>query len=145
MARWQVTAAAGGLLVAVAAFLVWITVEVGGSATLQTSPGIDQSEGRITLAAGVVVVAAAGLLSVRGRAGQWAPLLGVAASILAAIVMFVALVDVQSTAGAALAAGSAVSIGIGVWLTGIGALVALIGFARSVGSILAQDPMGSSG
>jgi len=132
----------GGVTVVVATFLAWVTVVVGpsgplGADALASARGIEQTEGKITLVAGVTIVIAAVALKREDRFADWAPLVGSAAAILAAVVMFLALVDLQAKLAAAVLVGSEVSIGIGVWMTGVGAVVALIGFGRAVGRLQA--------
>ncbi len=143
MNRSHIITALGGAVVVLAAFLVWVSVEVGPNGLLRsdglaTAPGFDQTEGKITLVAGLVIVAAAMALTRGGRISHWAPAIGVAAAIVAAVFMFVTLADLQQKAAAAVVAGSSVSIGIGVWLTGLGAVVALVGFGRSVGDLVGR-------
>jgi len=123
-------------MVVIAAFLAWVSVDVDPNAVARSNPsasapGVDRAEGRVALAAGALIVGAA--LGARGGAKAWALLLGVAASLTAAMSMFVALVDIQATAGAALGTGVAVSIGVGVWMTGVGAVMALAGFGQTAG------------
>ncbi|HDH02620.1 MAG TPA: hypothetical protein ENH15_00055 [Actinobacteria bacterium] len=139
----QLFGAFGGVMVVAATFLAWITVEVGASGVLRSDAlasarGIEQTEGKVALIAGMTIVIAAVALIRTDRFVQWAPLVGSAAAILAAVVMFIALVDIQAKLAAAILVGSEVSIGIGVWLTGIGALVALVGFGRAAGGLQAS-------
>ena len=143
MNRSHIITAFGGGVVVLAAFLGWVSVEVGPSGLLRSdalasASGFDQTEGKITLVAGLVIVATAVALTRHGRLSHWAPLIGVAAAIVAAVLMFVTLADLQQKAAAAVVAGTSVSIGIGVWLTGLGAVLALVGLGRSVGDLVGR-------
>lgn len=138
----QIIGSLGGVTVVFATFLAWVTVEVGPGGALRaeaiaSARGIEQTEGQIALVAGIAIVIAAVALTRNDRFADWAPLVGSAAAILAAVVMFVALVELQGKLAAALLVGSEVSIGFGVWMAGVGALVALIGFGRAVSRLQA--------
>lgn len=121
----------GGAVVVVASFLTWVSVELSGQGLIRAS-GIDQVEGRLTLAAGVVVIAAAVVLLLGGRIGRVMLVVGVAAAMFTAVVMLLELVDVQHRIADGIASGTDVSFGPGLWVTGVGAIIALIGFGRSL-------------
>lgn len=56
-----VLAIAGGVLLAIGSFLTWVTVDVRAQGVSDSGTGIDVDDGWITLAAGIVLVAAGAL------------------------------------------------------------------------------------
>ena len=105
---------AGAVAVIIGSFLDWATA-FGG---LAAKSGMD-GDGVITLVTGIVMLVVAFLLT---RGGG--KLKNIVFGLAAAISLLVAIIDVGSADG--------ISIGIGLWIVAIGAVVAIVGFVREL-------------
>ena len=131
-----------GVLVVIAAFLTWGTIEGFGQSfdingvTGSDLPGDDQTrDGILTL---ILAIAAIGFAVVRafGQLSLTAAIVGAVAGALIVLIAIVDMVDISNT-GDDLPGGGAgieVSIGIGLWLTLVGglamALVSIFGIVK---------------
>ena len=110
---------AGAVAVIIGSFLDWATA-FGG---LAAKSGMD-GDGVITLVTGIVMLLVAFLMT-RGGGKAKNIVFGLAAAI-SLLVAIIDLIDVGST--------DEVSIGIGLWIVAIGAVVAIVGFVRELKS-----------
>lgn len=119
----QAMAVAGGLLLAIGSIMTWISVDLGFQSF--STVGTATIEGKLTLTAGLILIAA-GALAIRGvgplTALNW--LLG-AAAVFGAVVLIAEYVDVQNRIAAADGSGASATIGGGVWIAALGAALAV--------------------
>lgn len=131
MTIWKpALAMVGGLLVLVGSFLTWVTVDLG-FATF-SSTGMETNDGKLTASAAVVILLAGVFLATRGLLGTIAGYVGMLASFFAAIVLANDYLDVRERIADAPAGQATAAIGIGVWLAGIGCLVAISAFVWAI-------------
>ena len=105
---------AGGVLLAVGSFLPWFTHDSLGSVN-----GFDGGDAYFTLAAGVIL-AVLGYMSYSGKSyPSW---IGWVVAGLALVLVIIDYFDISDTAD--LLGGS---VGIGIWIMAVGAIVALVG------------------
>ncbi len=121
----------GGVMVAIGSALTWVTVDVG-FATF-SSTGLDSNDGKLTAAAALVMIAAAILLaSTRDTIRTVAGIAGLAATLFAAIVLINDYLDVRERIANTPADQATAAVGIGVWVSLIGCLLALVAFSRAI-------------
>jgi hypothetical protein len=144
-------AAVGGLLVAVGSFLTWATLTIdatsfGGQKESQSVQGFDASDGKISLAIGVILIVA-GLIAMRSKAAGGRRGMGVLAIIggLAAIALGIfEVMDIKNdldalVTGLGLPDGVAShSTGIGLWIIIAGGVLGLVGGVMTMASAKAM-------
>ena len=114
---------AGGALLIIGSFMTWISVDVGFSSFSAT--GTADIEGKLTAAAGIVVLLVGIVLLTNTALHGMARYLGLAAALFGAIVLLLEYLQVQERIAETDPAVATATVGLGVWVTGIGALVAL--------------------
>lgn len=119
----QLGAVAGGALLVIGSLMTWISVDLGFRAF--SSTGTETTEGKMTLAAGVVLVVL-GLLLVRGIvAGRAVNYLAAATAVFGAVVLLFEYLDVRARVAEADGTVATAAVGVGVWIAALGALLAL--------------------
>jgi hypothetical protein len=153
-----VAAAVGGLLVVVGSFLTWATLTIdatsfGGQKESQSVQGFDASDGKISLAIGVILIVA-GLVAMRSKAAGGRRGMGILAIVggLAAIGLGIfEVMDIKNdldalVSGLGLPDGVAShSIGIGLWIIIAGGLIGLVGGVLSMTSAKAMPAAAGTG
>ncbi len=117
----------GGGLVLLGSFLTWATVTVGiGSLGVSGTVGVSgtDGDGQITLVLGLVIVGI-GVVGLMGRPRFW--LISLIAGCLAALVAVIDIVDVSRTVSQVQGAYMHASVGIGLWVVLVGAVVGVVG------------------
>ena len=123
----------GGVLVVIGAGLTWVTVDIGFAVFSTT--GLDTNDGKLTAAAALVMIAAGILLAVtRGTIRTVAGVAGLAATVFAAIVLINDYLDVRERIADTPADQATATVGIGVWVSSLGCLLALVAFAVAIAS-----------
>jgi hypothetical protein len=113
----------GAILVFIGSFLTWVTVDVGFAEF--SSTGTETTDGKLTaVAAGVMILAGLALL-VRGVIRTTGLYVGLVAAVFAAVVLINDYMDVRERIANTPGDQASATVGIGVWVTGIGCLVAL--------------------
>jgi hypothetical protein len=128
-----IVAAVGGVLTIVGVFLAWITASFGTESESVTGLDGDLLGGKIALVLGILVVAVvvAGILNV--NIPQPSAVLVVLGALILVVVVLVYATNLVSKesftkmADAMKAAGGSASLGIGVILTAVGGVLALVG------------------
>ena len=114
-----------GVGVVVGSFLPWITVSAPLVGTLSRS-GMDGGDGQITLALGVVI----GILSLvalsSGKASSVIRVLVMLGGIAAGAVALIDYQDLQKRIGSVDTTYVSATIGVGIWVIGIGAILAIL-------------------
>ncbi len=119
----QVGAFAGGALLVIGSLMTWISVDLGFRAF--SSTGTESTEGKLTLAAGLVLVIL-GLLTLRGIAtGRVVNYIAAATAAFGAVVLLLEYFDVRERIAEADGTGVTAAVGAGVWIAALGAVVAL--------------------
>ena len=121
---------AGGALLIIGSFMTWISVDVGFSTFSAT--GTADIEGKLTAAAGIVVLLVGAVLLTNTALHGMARYLGLAAAMFGAVVLLLEYLQVQERIAETDPAVATATVGLGVWVTGIGALVALGALGRSL-------------
>ena len=131
----QLGAVGGGLLLVVGSLMTWISVDLGFAAF--SSTGTETTEGKLTLAAGVVLIllALAQLRPVIAR--RVLAYVAAAAAGFGAVVLFLEYLDVLDRISEADGTTATAAVGLGVLVAGVGALIALI---ATVWSVLGESP-----
>ena len=121
----------GGVLVGIGSALTWVTVDVGFAEFSTT--GLDTNDGKLTSAAALVMITA-GILAAftRNTMRKVASIAGLAATVLATIVLINDYLDVRERIATTPADQATATVGIGVWVSSIGCLLALLGFAVAI-------------
>lgn len=118
--------AVGAVLVFVGSFLTWVTVDVGFAEF--SSTGTETTDGKLTaIAAGVMFVAGIALLA-RGALRTAASSVGLLAAVFATVVLVNDYLDVRERIANTPGDQASATVGLGVWVTGIGCLIALLMF-----------------
>lgn len=104
----------GGAALAIGSFLPW------ASAFGQSVTGMDADDGVITLVLGLVLVALGYMMAMR-ETQRWMVIAALVVGLIAVVVALIDLFDVLGT--------EAVSVGIGLWIVVLGAIVAAAGAA----------------
>lgn len=113
----------GAVLVFIGSFLTWVTVDIGFAEF--SSTGTETTDGKLTaIAAGVMVVAGL-LLLARGVVRTAGMYVGLVAAVFAAVVLINDYLDVRERIANTPGDQASATVGIGVWVTGIGCLIAL--------------------
>ena len=121
----------GGVLVGIGSALTWVTVDVG-FAEFSTA-GLDTNDGKLTAAAALVMITAGVLAAfTRNTMRKVASIAGLAATVLATIVLINDYLDVRERIATTPADQATATVGIGVWVSSIGCLLALLGFAVAI-------------
>ena len=128
MAKHGATIAGGALLV-VGSLMTWISVDLGFQAF--SSTGTETAEGKLTLAAGIVLLAVGGLLVSRIFTHSAIVYVGTAAAVFGAVVLALEYMDVRDRIAEADGTGAVATVGAGVWIAAIGVLLALCATAWS--------------
>ena len=119
----QLGAVAGGALLVIGSLMTWISVDLGVQAF--SSTGTETTEGKLTLAAGVVLVIL-GLLLARGLiVGRAVNYLAAATAVFGAVVLLFEYLDVRDRVAEAEGTIATAAVGAGVWVAALGALLAL--------------------
>ena len=121
----------GGVLVGIGSALTWVTVDVGFAEFSTT--GLDTNDGKLTAAAALVMVTAGILLAfARNTVRMVASITGLAATVFATIVLINDYLDVRERIASTPADQATATVGIGVWVSLIGCLLALLAFAAAI-------------
>jgi hypothetical protein len=110
----------------VGAFLPWVTVTAPFIGTVSRN-GIGTGDGVITLFLGLIVAALGFTLVSRRTVSRWKSILIIVVSGIAAAASVYDLVDVSNAAGDLEGGAVAASAGTGLYLTTLGAFLAIIG------------------
>jgi hypothetical protein len=142
---WATVVGMGGLAIAVAPFLPWLTAT---SVTLGSASSTGNEVGRgsaIAVAAGIATIVAGMLLFLDVRWRRFALQLAAMAAIVAGIVAWVAYGDAANPALSLLASRDETPIdyrpGVGVWLLIVGCAITLVG---TVGAAASSRPSPTS-
>lgn len=128
---WSRAAVLGGAALLVAgSFMTWISVDLGFAAF--SSAGTDNIEGKLTAAAGVALLAVGATLKMSGIVGRLSVWLGLAAGLFGGIVLLLEYLDVRKLIAETDPSQATATVGIGVWVTGLGALAAIVAVAHLV-------------
>jgi hypothetical protein len=124
-------AGVGGALVGIGSALTWVTVDLGFAEFSTT--GLDTTDGKLTAAAALVIVTSGIVLAfTRGTMRAVASIVGLAATAFAAIVLINDYLDVRERIASTPADQATATVGIGVWVSSIGCLLALLAFAATI-------------
>jgi len=126
----HVATIAGGVLLVIGSLMTWISVDLGFQAF--SSTGTETAEGKMTLAAGIVLIGVGALLVSRIWTHSSIAFVGAAAALFGAVVLVLEYMDVLDRIAAADGTGATATVGAGVWIAAIGALLALGATAWSV-------------
>ncbi len=126
----QATTIVGGALLVLGSLMTWISVDVGFQKF--SSTGLETTEGKLTVAAGVVVMAAGALLVSRISTHAVIGYVGAVAAVFGTVVLALEYIDVRSRIADADGTGATATVGAGVWVAAIGAVLALGATAWSV-------------
>lgn len=117
----------GSILVIVGSFMTWISVDLGFQSF--SSSGTDNIEGKLTAGAGVVLVLVALALASGVPGARSASALGVAAAVFGSVVLMLEYLDVRERIAEAEGTIATATVGLGVWVTAIGAALSLVAAA----------------
>lgn len=121
---------AGGALLIAGSLMTWVSVDLGFRAF--SASGTDTTEGKLTLAAGLVLVGL-GLAALTHRAtGRATTYLAAGAAVFGSVVLFLEYLDVVERIAQAEGTPATAVVGSGVWIAAVGAVVALAAAAWSV-------------
>ncbi|NND03497.1 MAG: hypothetical protein HKN91_11995 [Acidimicrobiia bacterium] len=113
----------GGALLVIGSLMTWISVDVGFQAF--SSTGTETAEGKLTLAAGIVLIGVGALLLSGIAAHSAIAYAGAAAAVFGAVVLALEYMDVRARIADADGTGATATIGAGVWIAAVGVLLAL--------------------
>jgi hypothetical protein len=121
-------AVVGGLLLALGSILPWATATTGFGATFSRS-GIEGGDGLITIVLGIGIALFASTMLRGDNLERWGiTFVGAVVALVLLVIDYVSISDnIKANASDAVVA----SVGIGVWVAGIGALMAAGGALRS--------------
>ena len=126
----QLGAVGGGVLLVVGSLMTWVSVDLGFRAFSAT--GSETTEGKLTLAAGVILIVIA-LLQMRPvSARRFVGYLGLAAAVFGSVVLLLEYLDVLERIREAEGTPATAEVGMGVFVAAAGALVALVATTWSV-------------
>jgi len=119
----QGAAILGAILLIAGSLLTWISVDVGFASF--SSAGTDNIEGKLTAVAGVVLLLA-GLVVTRDDAvGLISRYVGLIAAVFGGIVLMLEYLDVRERIAETDPATATATVGMGVWVTAVGAIVGI--------------------
>ena len=118
----RVVALVSGILLVIGSFMTWVTVDIGFAQF--STVGTESVDGKVTAAAGAIIGLVALLVGLRGRLGMLVTALGLGAATVAAVVLANEYLDVRQRMAQTDASEATATIGLGVWITAVGALVA---------------------
>ncbi len=113
----------GAVLLIVGSFMTWISVDVGFAQFSAT--GTENIEGKLTAGSGIVLILVALTLVGHGRLRAISGYLGIAAAIFGAGVLLLEYLEVQQRIAETDPARATATVGLGVWVTALGAVAAL--------------------
>lgn len=116
-------AVGGGVLLVVGSLMTWVSVDLGFQAF--SSTGIETTEGKLTLAAGVVLIGLGLVQLWRTLTPRVFGYLAVATALFGFAVLLFEYLDVLERIREAEGTPATASVGLGVWIAAIGALLAL--------------------
>ncbi len=119
----QLGAVSGGVLLVIGSLMTWISVDLGFSAFSAT--GIETIEGKLTLAAGVVLIGLGAVQLWRALAPRVVSFLAAVSAMFAGVVLFLEYLDVLDRIREAEGTIATAKVGSGVWIAAAGALLAL--------------------
>jgi uncharacterized membrane protein len=134
----SILGAVGGLLAVLGAPLAWMTVSAGGQSTSVTGLDKDLNGGKVALVLGLLIIAlvVATVLNVKiPMAGAVLAGLGVLVLVVIVLVYFTSILSTPSFKDAmdlVNGFGGNASLGIGVWLEILGAILAIVGGALNM-------------
>lgn len=121
----------GGVLVLIGSALTWVTVDLG-FATF-SSTGLDTNDGKLTAAAALVMIAAGiAFAFTRGLVRTVSGFVGLAATVFASIVLINDYLDIRERIANTPADQAIATVGVGVWVSSIGCILALVAFAAVI-------------
>ncbi|MDJ0954656.1 MAG: hypothetical protein QNJ81_13345 [Acidimicrobiia bacterium] len=123
-------AVGGGVLLVVGSLITWISVDLGFQAFSAT--GIETTEGKLTLAAGIVLIGLGLVQLWRALTPRLFGYLCALTALFGAVVLLFEYLDVLERIREADGTPATASVGLGVWIAAIGALLALAAGAWTV-------------
>ena len=120
----RVALLAGAGLLILGSFMTWISVDLGFASF--SSTGTDNVEGKLTAAAGVAVVLVGATLTMGGAIGRLSGWVGLGVAVFGGIVLLLEYLDVRERIAETDPSQASATVGMGVWITGIGAIAALV-------------------
>ncbi len=121
----------GGVMLGIGSALTWVTVDVGF--TEFSSTGLDTADGKLTAAAALVMIAAGiSLAFTRDTVRKLVGFAGLAATVFAAIVLINEYLDVRERIANTPADQATAAVGVGVWVSSIGCVLALLAFVAVI-------------
>lgn len=134
----------GATLLIIGSFMTWVSVDVGFAQF--SSTGAETTEGKLTILAGAVLMLLVLTLARDGSLGRFSRLLALVAAVFGGVVLLMEYLDVQNRIAEAGDTASA-TIGTGVWVTSVGAILALAAagwalMARSRGRVAHVSALG---
>lgn len=120
----------GAVLLIIGSFLTWISVDLGFASF--SSTGIDSIEGKLTAAAGIILAGVGMVFTRDDLVGRISRYLGLAVAIFGGIVLTLEYLDVRERIAETDSETATATVGLGVWVTAIGALAAMVATAASV-------------
>ena len=115
---------AGAALLILGSFMTWISVDLGFASF--SSTGTDNIEGKLTAAAGAALVVVGLTLTMGGMVGRLSGWVGLAVAGFGGIVLLLEYLDVRERIAETDPSQASATVGMGVWITGIGAIAALV-------------------
>ena len=131
--RPRITVVIGGALMIIGSLILWVAVDVG-FATFSRD-GIELTEGKITIAAGIVAVLAGLLMTGAGALGWLTSFVAFSASIVGGAALLTEYLDVMRRIRETDPDAAEATVGMGIWVTAAGVFVVLAG---AVWSMMAQ-------
>ena len=134
----------GAALLIIGSFMTWISVDVGFAQF--SSTGAETTEGKLTVLAGAILMLLVLTMARDGSLGRISRLTALVAAIFGGVVLLMEYLDVQDRIAEAGDQATA-TIGSGVWVTSVGAIVALAAagwalMARSNGRVAHVSALG---
>ena len=113
----------GGLLLVVGSLMTWISVDLGFQAF--SAAGTETTEGKLTLGAGIVLILIGLVQLARSLAPRAFGLLALATATFGFVVLVLEYLDVLDRIREADGTPATATVGLGVWVAALGALLAL--------------------
>ena len=135
----QLSAIGGGVLLVVGSLMTWVSVDLGFRAF--SVAGGETTEGKLTLAAGALLIVLALLQLRRARSPRLLGYPAAATAVFGSVVLLLEYLDVLERIREAEGTPATATVGLGVFVAGMGALIALIATAWNlVGKPPVQQP-----
>ena len=126
----QLVVLMGAILLIAGSLMTWISVDVGFAEF--SSTGTDNIEGKLTAGAGVVLVLVGLAFTRDDMTGRVAGYLALAAAAFGGIVLLLEYLDVRERIAETDPATATATVGLGVWVTAVGAIAAIGAVATSL-------------